>query len=29
MRCLAKKPAERLMTASQLQQALRDAFPNL
>jgi eukaryotic-like serine/threonine-protein kinase len=29
MRCLAKKPAERLTTASQLQQALRDAFPNL
>jgi eukaryotic-like serine/threonine-protein kinase len=29
MRCLAKQPAERLTTASQLQQALRDAFPNL
>jgi eukaryotic-like serine/threonine-protein kinase len=29
MRCLAKEPAERLTTASQLQQALKDAFPNL
>jgi eukaryotic-like serine/threonine-protein kinase len=29
MRCLAKHPAERLTTASQLQQALKDAFPNL
>ncbi len=29
MRCLAKQPAERLTTASQLQQALKDAFPNL
>jgi eukaryotic-like serine/threonine-protein kinase len=29
MRCLAKQPAERLTTAGQLQQALKDAFPNL
>jgi eukaryotic-like serine/threonine-protein kinase len=29
MRCLAKEPTERLTTASQLQQALKDAFPNL
>ena len=29
MRCLAKHPEERFTTANQLQQALKNAFPNL